>query len=55
MTAAAVLWVDGDTAHAAQARQLLGERHPQWRVVHSTTPEASAAAFAYDTWDAVVL
>ncbi|WP_440110475.1 EAL domain-containing protein [Acidovorax sp. BL-A-41-H1] len=55
MSAAAVLWVDGDTAHAANARQFLAQRHPQWRVVHSTTPEASAAAFASHTWDAVVL
>jgi len=55
MSHATVLWVDGDAAHAALARQLIGEQHPHWRVVQSVTPEAGSAAFASHTWDAVVL
>ncbi len=55
MTSAAILWIDGQAAHAAQARQLIAAREPDWRLVHSPTVEAGSGAFTSHTWDAVVL
>ena len=55
MTAAAILWIDGDAAHALQARQLIAEHQPDWALVHSPTLDAGASAFTSHPWDAVVL
>ena len=55
MTAAAILWIDGDAAHALQVRQLIAEHQPDWALVHSPTLDAGASAFTSHPWDAVVL
>ena len=55
MTGPGILWVDGDTQHAASARHLISARYPDWRVVNSPTPEAARAPLASQAWDAVVL
>ncbi|MFN4121498.1 putative bifunctional diguanylate cyclase/phosphodiesterase [Acidovorax sp.] len=55
MTGAGVLWVDSDTLHAAAARRMIAGRHPDWRVVHSPTPETALAPLASQAWAAVVL
>ncbi len=55
MTAPGVLWVDSDTQHAATARRMLAQRHPEWRVVNSPTPEAALTPLASQAWSAVVL
>ncbi|WP_298212525.1 EAL domain-containing protein [Acidovorax sp.] len=55
MKSVGVLWVDIDAQHVSAARDLMAERHPGWRVVHSPTPETAAAPLASQPWDVVVL
>ena len=51
----AVLWVDGDAHHAQAAMQMLAQRCPGWRVVHSPSADAASLLLAAQTWDALVL
>ena len=55
MSQPAILWVDGDALHATAARRLLQERHPDWQVVNSPSPDTARAPLASHAWDAVVL